>query len=147
MTTEILRFLESIHGHLGALAAVALLHPAILLWNGRPATRGIRLSIALTTALVVAVYSMGIGLYADYRRLVKRALFRTDVAAGFLFETKEHLAFAAVVLTLGAVLPTLLPGPENADLRRLAARLWAGAALACWTVGALGTWVQSVRGF
>ncbi len=147
MSSEILRLVESIHGHIGALAAVALLHPAILLWSGRPATRGVRLSIALTTLLVTAAYSLGIGIYGDYRAVVKRPLFRDDLAAGLLFESKEHLAFVALVLTFGAILPSLATGPEGAGQRRMAARLWAGAALACWAVGAMGTWVQSIRGF
>jgi hypothetical protein len=147
MTDALLRFATSTHGHIGALAAVALLHPAFLLWGGRPATRGVRWTIGLATSLVILAYAMGIGLYADYRDQVKRALFREDAVAGFLFETKEHLAFVAVVLALGAILPSLLEGPDNADLRKLAARCWAGAALACWIVGGLGTWVESIRGF
>ena len=142
-----LRLFESMHGHLGVLAAVALLHPAILLWNGRPATRGVRWSIALTTLLTCAAYAAGIGIYADYRRLVKRALFRDDPTVGFLFETKEHLAFIALCLALGAVLPSLARGPEGEGQRRLAARLYAGAAIAVWTVGALGTLVHATRGF
>jgi heme A synthase len=147
MSDAVLRLVESIHGHLGVLAAVALLHPAVLLWRGRPATRGVRLSIALTTLLVSAAYFFGIAIYGDYRALVKRALFRDDVGAGLLFETKEHLAFVALVLAWGAVWPSLAKGPEGEGQRRMAARLWAGAALACWLVGAMGTWVQSVRGF
>jgi heme A synthase len=147
MSTALLRLLESVHGHLGVLAAVALLHPTILLWRGRPATRGVRWSIGLTTFLVAAAYAAGIAIYGDYRQLVKRPLFRDDVAAGLLFETKEHLAFVALVLTLGAVWPSLAKGPEGEPQRRMAARLWAGAALACWLVGAMGTWVQSLRGF
>jgi hypothetical protein len=143
----LLRLLESVHGHLGVLAAVALLHPALLLWDGRPATRGVRWSVGLSTALLGAAYAAGIAIYADYRALVKRALFRDDLTAGFLFETKEHLAFVALCLALAGVLPALATGPEGRGQRRMAARLYAGAALACWTVGALGTWVQSVRGF
>lgn len=147
MSTAVLRLLESVHGHLGALAAVALLHPAILLWRGRPAGRGARWSIGLTAVLTTLAYGAGIFLYADYRRLVKRPLFRDDLATGFLFETKEHLAFVALCLCLGAVLPALARGPEGEGQRRMAARMFAGAALACWIVGALGTWVQSLRGF
>ncbi|GAB4215187.1 MAG: hypothetical protein OHK0013_40530 [Sandaracinaceae bacterium] len=147
MSSELLRLLESVHGHLGVLAAVALLHPAILLWRGRPATRGVRLSIVLTTLLVTAAYAAGIAIYGDYRAIVKRPLFREDVAAGLLFETKEHLAFLALVLTWGAMWPSLAKGPEGEAQRRMAARLWAGAAIACWLVGAMGTWVQRVRGF
>lgn len=147
MSDALLRFATSVHGHVGALAAIALLHPAILLWNGRPATRGVRWTIGLSTGLLGLAYSMGIWLYGDYRAQVKRPLFRIDAAAGYLFETKEHLAFVAVALAIGAILPSLLEGPDNADLRRLAARLWAGAALSCCAVGALGTWVESVHGF
>lgn len=143
----LLRLLESVHGHLGALAAVALVHPAFFLWSGRPATRGVRLSIALTALLITAAYFFGIGIYGDYRATVKRPLFRDSVTAGLLFETKEHLAFVSLMLALGAILPSLARGPEGASQRRMAARLWAASAVACWLVGAMGTWIQSIRGF
>ncbi|MBX7195403.1 MAG: hypothetical protein K1X94_25330 [Sandaracinaceae bacterium] len=147
MSTAILRLLESVHGHLGALAAVALLHPAILLWRGRPAGRGARWSIGLTALLTAVAFGGGILIYADYRRVVKRALFREDMTAGFLFETKEHLALVALCLCLGAVLPALAKGPEGEGQRRLAARMFAGAAALAWLLGALGVWVHSTRGF
>ena len=47
----LLRLLESLHGHFGILAAVALMHPAILLRRGRALSRGMRWSIGLTAAV------------------------------------------------------------------------------------------------
>ena len=49
----LLRLLESVHGHLGVLTAVALVHPAILLRRGLPLSRGARWSVWLTTLLAV----------------------------------------------------------------------------------------------
>ena len=147
MSTELLRLIESMHGHVGALAAVALLHPAVLLWKGRPATRGVRLSIALTTLLVTLAFGMGIGIYGDYRAVVKRPLFRDDLTAGLLFETKEHLAWIALAGALGAGVAGLVAPARAARARQVAARVFLGAAVACALTVLLGTWIASVRSF
>lgn len=141
------RLWEAIHGHLGVLAAVALVHPAILMWRGRPLSRGARWSVGLSSALTVGAYSFGLASYGAYREVVKRELFATDRAAGLLFETKEHLAYVTVALAIGGCACALL-APRSADeTRRTAARLYAVAAALCALVGALGTYVASVRGF
>jgi hypothetical protein len=143
----LLRLLESVHGHLGILAAVALLHPAILLRKGRALSRGLWWSVVLTTAFVVLAFATGIAIYDDYRELVKPDLFRADPTAGLLFETKEHAAWAVLVLSLGAgVVATLAPKESN-QLRQSAALMYAVAfAISAITV-ALGTYVAAVRGF
>jgi hypothetical protein len=142
-----LALLQSIHGHLAVLAAAALLHPAILLRDGRPLSRGLRWSLGLTAAVTAAAFALGVGLYEDYRALVKRPMFIEDVQAGLLFETKEHLAYAVLVLTLGACTTALTAPAREARLRRLAAALFAAASLACLVTVALGTYVASVRSF
>lgn len=142
-----LALLQSIHGHLGVLAAAALLHPAILLRDGRPLSRGLRWSLGLTAAVTTAAFALGVGIYEDYRALVKRPMFIEDPHAGLLFETKEHLGYAVVVLTLGAALSALMAPRNEPRLRKLAAALFAAAALACLVTVALGTYVASVRSF
>src|SRR5690606_10198962 len=97
-----LSLLESIHGHLGVLATAALLHPALLLRTGRPLSRGARWSLGLTAALTSAAFGLGLTIYEPYRTLVRRRIFLEDPTAGWLFETKEHLAYAVIALTLGS---------------------------------------------
>jgi len=142
-----LRLLESVHGHLGVLAAVALMHPAILLRRGRPLTRGLRWSIGLTTVVTAAAFALGIAIYEDYRAHVKRGLFVADLNAGLLFETKEHLAFATLALAIGAGAAALAAPRKDARLRKTAAALYVAAAVCCCVVAALGTYVASVRSF
>jgi hypothetical protein len=141
------RLAETIHGHLGVLAAVALVHPAVLLRRGAAPSRGARWAIALSTALVTLAFSAGIAIYPHYRSAVRRPLFALRPAAGWLFETKEHLAFAVLSLALGAAVCALAAPRDAAALRRAAAAQFAAAAGLCALVAALGSFVASVRGF
>ncbi|MBX3251220.1 MAG: hypothetical protein KF901_28845 [Myxococcales bacterium] len=141
------RVLESVHGLFGVLAVAALLHPAILLREGVPLSRGARWSVGLTGAVTAAAFGLGVGIYEAYREHVKRGLFQYDRAAGLLFETKEHLAWAVVVLALGGAAAGLLAPPRDRRLRQLAALSFAGAAALCVVVVALGVYVSSLRGF
>lgn len=142
-----LQLLESIHGHLGVLAAVALLHPAVLLRDGRPLSGGIRWAVGLTAGVTASAFALGLTIYEPYRELVKRPLFVEAPSAGWLFETKEHLAYAVVALTLGAAVSALAAPRRERRLRRLAALLFALAAALCFTVVGLGTYIASVRSF
>ena len=142
-----LRLIASTHGALGILAAVALLHPAILLRRGRPLSRGVRWALGGAAALVFSAYAIGIAIYEDYRGLVKRDLFVRSEVVGYLFETKEHLAFAALTIALGAaVLATFAPR-ERSDLRQLASALFGSAALLTFVVVGLGLWVSAHASF
>ena len=142
-----LRLWAAVHGHLGVLAVVALVHPAVLLWSGRPLSRGGRLSLGLSTLVTVAAFVVGLAAYGDYRAHVKRDLFHVDPRAGLLFETKEHLAYAALALTLGGFACAWLAPTGGMALRRTAARLFAAAVLLTAIVAGLGTYVAAVRGF
>lgn len=142
-----IRILQSIHGHLGMLAAAALIHPAIVLRKGKPLGYRTRWSVSLSTGFTVLAYSAGIAIYAAYRNLVKRALFHTSLRAGMLFETKEHLALAVVCLALGALVAALAAPRSATALRRSAAIVYALAAALCLLTGGLGMYVTSVRGF
>lgn len=137
----------SLHGVFGVLAVAALVHPAILLRRGRPLSRGLRWSIGLTAAVTSIAFAWGVAIYEPYREVVKRPLFVADRAAGLLFETKEHLAFAVLALTLGASVCAFVAPRARADLRRLAAALFAGAAVLALVVASLGLYVSSVASF
>lgn len=141
------QLLEAIHGHLGVLAAAALLHPAILLWRGRPLSRGMGWAVGLSTTMTALAFGGGLVIYEAYRAEVKRRLFFESRMAGLLFETKEHLAYAVVALAVGGLVCALAAPRTDADLRRLAARLYAVAAVLGIVVVSLGTIVASFRTF
>lgn len=142
-----LRLLETVHGHLGVLAAVALLHPAILLRKGRPLSTGARLSVVLTSALVVLAFATGLYIYPDYRSSVRAGLFHADPTAGLLFETKEHLAYGVIATTFGAAACALLAPRKSHALRRAAALAFAVGAALCIITVAMGSYVAAVHGF
>jgi len=142
-----LRIIEAVHGHLGILATVALLHPALRLRKGRPMSRGTRWSVLLTTAATVLTFGIGLAIYPDYRALVKPGLFELSPATGLMFETKEHLAFAVVCLAVGAGVCAFAAPKGAPSLRRAAAWAYAGAGLLCLLVVILGTYVASRGSF
>lgn len=143
----ILRLLESVHGHLGVLAAAALLHPAILLRRGRPLSRGLRWSLGLTTAVVTLAFATGLFIYDDYRDLVRPALLLEHYDTALLFETKEHIAWAVVSLALGGGVAALSAPPGAKRIRQAAAAFYGVAALLCLVTVGLGTWIAAVGGF
>ncbi len=147
----LLRLLESLHGHFGVLAAVALIHPAWLLRRGKPLSRGGRWSVGLTALVTSVAFGLGLSIYEDYRATVKRRLFAFSREAGWAFETKEHLAFAVITLTLGATVAAFATArqrtPEARRIRRMAGAAYGAAALVCLVVVALGTYVASMRSF
>lgn len=133
---------RTLHGHLGLLAAVALLHPALLLPDAAPLRRGTRWSTALATALLTATVAAGFGLYPGYRAHDKPLLLIEAFPVAQLFETKEHLAFYA--LALGWSGCALAFHGHDARARRLARRCFGLAAALAFTVGLLGSVVASV---
>jgi hypothetical protein len=141
------RVLETIHGHLGVLAAASLYHPAILMRRGQQLSRGARWAVGLATGFAVAAFSMGLVIYEDYRSVVKRELFEIRYGAGLLFETKEHLAYAVVTMALGAGAAAFLAPPEARRLRQASAAMYLSAALLATGVCALGTVVAAVHSF
>jgi hypothetical protein len=141
------RWIEAIHGHAGVLAVAALYHPAIILWRGAPLSRGSKWAISLSTSLCTVAFAIGTGIYEAYRAQIRPELAREHREIALLFETKEHLAFAALCLALGALACAWLAPRGDAALRKLAARLYLSAALLATIVAALGTHVASVRSF
>lgn len=142
-----LRIFESLHGHLGVLAAASLFHPAVLLRKGQQLSRGSKLAVILATLFAVSAFGGGVFIYEDYRQLVKRNLFRASTQAGFFFETKEHLAYGVVALALGAAVCALLAPKEARHLRKASAAAYFTAAVLATGVCLLGTYVAAIQGF
>jgi hypothetical protein len=143
MKVELLRLLERIHGHLGWLAALALVHPAILLRNPK---RRARLSAALATAVAICAGGLGAFIYPNYSRGLRRSVYIASRSYGLLFERKEHLGFAAVALAIAGC--ALHFARESSVPRARAAWLaYVAAAVLAVIVAAMGTAIASFRSF
>ncbi|MGZ3448212.1 MAG: hypothetical protein ACXWUG_24725 [Polyangiales bacterium] len=138
-----LRLLERIHGHLGWLAALALLHPAILLRNPK---RSARLSAVLATLIAIAAGSLGAFVYPTYSRQLRRSIYLASKSYGLLFERKEHLAFLAVALAIAGCALHLGRGDSLPRARAAWIAFVASAALAV-AVATMGTVIASFRSF
>jgi hypothetical protein len=143
-----MRLLERIHGHLGWLAVLALLHPAILLRNPR---RRARTAVVLATLVVTLAAGLGAWIYPDYRYWIKPGIFRELEWLGWCFERKEHLAVGALAfawfgcvahLSLGYVQESLQP-----RMAVLAHRAYVAAAVLATIVAILGLMVATYRSF
>ncbi len=139
------RWVEHIHGHVGWLAVVALVHPAILLRNpNRRAPWSVGLATAITTLVCVA----GVLIYGAYRDTLKQRIFQSAPAIGLLFERKEHLAFGALLFAwVGALAYVVSRTKPNDTLKKLAHRSFVIAAALALVVAALGTTVATYRTF
>jgi hypothetical protein len=143
------RLWERLHGHVGWLAAAALVHPAWLLRRRRRRAPGVAWG---ATVLVTVVGLSGALLYPSYREQVKPVLFERAPAVGWMFERKEHLAVGAVALAWAGLLSHLAvpkaTSPAVAEgLERVARRCFMGSAALTVVVAALGTWVASTASF
>ena len=132
MTPEGLRTLERVHA-LTAWAATAALALAAWLFLRSSSLR----RVAGVAAAVLAVVTAGLGLWLHdpYRSRLRQRLFLDAPSLGWLFERKQNLAFAAVLLAASALASQALlardPGrPGARDLRRAAALGWVASAVA-----------------
>jgi len=149
MTVLVLRVLERIHGHLGWLAVVALLHPAILLRSSR---RRARLSVVLATIAAAATGALGAYIYPEYRHRLKQHIFIEAPRIGWMFERKEHLSVAVIALAIaGCVAHLSLPlfddDATKQTVARLAHRAFVAAFVLSIAVAALGVVVASFKSF
>ena len=148
MVLDLVRLAEHVHGHLGWLAAAALVHPAILLKNPQ---RRAHLSVGLSAGLVSLAGLLGVLLYPEYRSRLKQQIFLHAPVVGYLFERKEHLAFGAIVLTwAGSVAYFLAVSVDESlrvPLRAFAFRAYVIAAALSVAVAVLGTLVATYRTF
>ena len=146
MDAQTLRIVEHVHGHGGWLTAIALVHPAIVLRRNR----GGAWAVGLSTGLVTVVAGLGVWLYSFYTEQLKRSIFQTGPRFGWMFERKEHLAFAAVMFAwLGAAAYIAAWKTEGTDrtFRILAHRAYVIAAGIAIAVACLGTAVGSYKTF
>jgi formate hydrogenlyase subunit 3/multisubunit Na+/H+ antiporter MnhD subunit len=147
--TELLRVVEHVHGHVGWLAALALVHPAVLL---RRRERRARLACALSTGAVTLTGALGAWLYPDYRARIKQGIFLHAPRIGWAFERKEHLALGAIVLAW-AGLAAHLAATRTADrsvrhpLASAAHLAYVAAALLAVVASGLGLLVATYKTF
>jgi hypothetical protein len=143
-----LRAGEHLHGHLGWLAVIALVHPAVLL--RRPARRA-PWSVGLAVAVVTLTAAIGVTLYPAYRETLRQPIFASSMRFGYLFEQKEHLAFGAVMFAwtgaVGYVAEGFARGTVRAALRRAAHLAFVGAATFAFVAAVLGTLVATYKTF
>jgi len=146
MSLDGARLLAHVHGHLGWLAVAALAHPALLL---RGSTRRSTLTVALAPLLATVAAGTGFVVYGPYRARVKGPLFVEAEAWGWMFERKEHLAFAAVALAwagAAAYLAAERSGePAHGALRRASHRAFVAACALALVAAVIATLVASVR--
>lgn len=139
---------EHIHGHLGWLAAIALVHPAILLRNPR---RKAHLSVGLGVGVISAVFTIGCVIYPAYRDRLRQVIFQKAPAVGYLFERKEHLAFGALLLAWAGALAYAgafaLQGEARLSLRKGAHWAFVGAAVLAVATASLGIVIAAYRSF
>jgi hypothetical protein len=143
-----LRVAEHVHGHLGWLAAIALVHPAILL---RRAQRKAHLAVGLAVGVVTLVGCLGAAMYPDYRDKLRQPIFQHAPTVGYLFERKEHLAFGAILLAWAGAAAYAgalkLEGGTRDRLRRAAHWSFVGAAALAVGTAVLGTIVAAYKTF
>jgi hypothetical protein len=143
-----LRLQEHLHGHLGWIAAIALVHPAILLRHtGRRAHWAVGLAVGLVTLAAV----LGATMYPAYRDTLRQPIFASSATIGYLFERKEHLAFGVVMFawTGGIAYSAAMLAEERVRefLRRAAHRAFVVAAVLAFATAALGTVVAAYKTF
>jgi len=142
------RIIEHIHGHLGWLAAIALVHPAILL---RRARRRAHWAVGLAVGVVTLAAVLGVIMYPAYRDQLRQPIFAGSSAVGYLFERKEHLAFGVVMLAWAGGIAyagaSLSEGDARDALRVFAHRAFVAAAALAVATAALGTVVAAYKTF
>jgi hypothetical protein len=143
-----LRIEEHVHGHIGWLAAIALIHPAVVL---RRTKRKAHLAVGLAAGIVTVAAGMGVYIYGDYRDKLRQSIFQQARVIGYLFERKEHLAFGAVLLawagTGAYVAATRVEGDTRERLRRASHWSFVAAAVMAVVAAVMGTAIASYKTF
>ena len=143
-----LRLAERIHGHLAWLAAIALLHPAILLRNPR---RRAHLSVGLAVGGISTVFAIGCLIYGSYRDRLRQSLFQQAPPIGYLFERKEHLAWGTLLLAwaggLAYVAATRVDAPARDALRRASHWAFVIACVMALVTASMGIVISAFKTF
>ncbi len=130
---EALRSVERLHAVVAWAATAALV--AALWMFARAPRRAAQVAGAVAVGLVVAAGGLGLALHDPYRARLRQRLFVEAPSLGWLFERKQSLAFAAVLLAVCALAATVrrargsADAGETRDLARSAALAWAAAAV------------------
>ncbi len=148
MDIDPLRIAERIHGHLGWLAAIALLHPAILLRNrsGKRTFPWVWRSAASRRSSPSDASSTGRTGTSSGRRSSSR---RRPI--GYLFERKEHLAFGALLLAWAGALAYFAAarteGPTRDSLRKAAHWAFVAACTLAIVTASMGIVIAATKTF
>jgi len=133
---------------MGWLAAIALVHPAILL---RRTKRRAHLSVGLAVGAVTAAFFLGVSFYPDYRDRLRQAIFQQGPGIGYLFERKEHLAFGALMLAWAGAAAYVgghwAEGEAREPLRKAAHWAFVAAAALAVTTATMGIVVAAYKSF
>jgi hypothetical protein len=116
MTLDQLRALERIHAVLSWTATASLVVCAVA-WArlGRA-----RLGAAVVAALVlISAAGTGLALEEPFRFRLRQRLFLANAALGWLFERKQHAAFASFALGLSAALALAAARRRTVDHREV----------------------------
>ena len=142
------RIQEHVHGHIGWLAAIAMIHPAIVL---RRTKRRAHLAVGLAAGVATLAGGLGAYIYGDYRDRLRQHIFQHAPFVGYLFERKEHLAFGAILLawagTAAYVGAFKVDGATREQLRKAAHWAFVGAAVLAVVTATLGTVIASYKTF
>jgi hypothetical protein len=146
--SAVVALVAHVHGHLGWLAAAALVHPAIVL---RRTERRAHLAVGSSVVLVTAAASLGAWLYPAYRESLRALVFLDARSLGLAFERKEHLAFGAVFLAWSGAAAYAASwraeGRTAVTLRRTSHRAFVASAALAIVAAVLGTLVASRHPF
>jgi hypothetical protein len=138
VSVEALRALERAHAVIAWTATASLVTAAWIVARGRAPRRGALAACGAALALVLAAGATGIALHDPYRARLRQRLFLHAMRLGWLFEQKQHLAFASLLFAVAAAasLGALALAERRAvdpalarDLRRSAVLAWTAAAL------------------
>jgi len=133
LSIEALRTVERLHA-VAAWAATAALVGAVWM-SARAQRRAAQVAGAVAVGLVVVAGGLGLALHDPYRARLRQRLFVEAPSLGWLFERKQSLAFAAVLLAVCALAATVRRARgsgdpvEERDLARSAALAWSAAAV------------------
>jgi hypothetical protein len=102
VNVEGLRTLEQAHAVIAWAAVVSLVAASWIIARRRPPRRGGLAAGGAALALVIAAVATGIALHDPYRARLRQRLFVRSMRLGWLFEQKQHLAFAALLFAVAA---------------------------------------------
>lgn len=145
MTALLYAVLMPVHGLLSALALAALAHPIVLLRKAEAAARARRVA-AYATLLLAALNGIGWAMYPSYRQSVKPRLRLEEPLAALTFETKEHLAWMALVLAVAGT--AVLQVRQDPRLARVVLALALGCGLVAAAIGvqvAAADWLSATN--